>query len=311
MLALILTALLSAQLHAGACAEFDDLEIAYDNRMLAVAGGFEKGEPAQVYDLTGKKPKRSHEWLEPGWNMVSVAMHPDSRAVAYGELDQGTRVIDLATGAVIHEDSSYYRAMAYSFDGARFAGVGAHTIDILDPGNGYEQVEYGSVDDVYLERVQFTHQARFVIVSGEGPQVDGGKASAVLVFDAATGEEVARVTVLGFVRAMVATPTGRVWVASGRHLLRIDITEDGVATLTPEPVFTADKEIVDLSTSLTGRTIALALGGGMLALVDDSGAVLEHIDGKKDIVDEVAISHDGTLLVWTGCDGKLSSRKLD
>jgi len=165
-----------------------------DGQRLVTAGDHSK--PILVWDLATRRPMGTSMHHDP--RVWDVAWSPDGRSIASGGDDPHVWVWDATTGhgvsLVKHEKAVY--GLAWSPDSQRLAtGSDDRTARILDVTNRLE-----------LRKLQHARGPIPLTWSADGKWLVTSSAGAAYVWDASSGEEVARLPFPGRARAGVLSP---------------------------------------------------------------------------------------------------------
>ena len=175
-------------------------------------------------------------------NVTSVAFSSDGKYVVSGSRDHTARVWEAATGNEIVRvtQDDIVTSVAFSPDG-QYIVSGSSDARVWDAFNGTEISRMGL--NGFVNSVTFSPNGRFVVLGGCAQQ-DGTNKSCIqgiaLVWEAATGKEIVRVTNAESIHAVAFSKNGKfilsvagntVWVwdgATGKEVARM--THDGTVT---------------------------------------------------------------------------------
>jgi RNA polymerase sigma factor (sigma-70 family) len=230
-----------------------------DGKTLAASTTF---KTVYLWDMKTGKMLRRLEGHEQG--VYPVTFSPDGKRVASGSRDGTARVWDVATGKELHkfsgydaprDDEEWVYGLSFSPDGKRLAGAcrdGA--VRVWDLGSGREVLRCGRHDG-FAWGVAFSPDGKQLVSCGD---------DAVLLWNAATGEQVRQMAPGARNEAVAFSPDGRLIAAGSKNgFVRLIDAESGqtLHMLKEHPNGDYRRRLVYRD----GRTIAFSPDGRTLA----------------------------------------------
>lgn len=269
-----------------------------DGRLLAT---LTQDGAASVWDL-GESPAKLLRRL-PAGRWAQVAFPPGGKSVAIWD-DGHVLVRDLATGKTLRDERLTFSASTRSFspDGARLVARRDRRTLQVQPTDGGRAVAIELPQESRDPRVDWSADGRRFVVGSWWDQV--------LVFDAATGKELARVKLKKagrFPLPAALAPDGKTLAVAQENALLVygldgklvaDWKQDG-------------KEVVDAIHYLSADRLLVSTARGTLSVLDlRTGKRLPQPDGPASRAAALAFSGDGGSLVCLGEDGVLLAYDL-
>ncbi len=233
--------------------------------------------------------------------VVSHDLSPDGASIAITSLDNGMRVLDVATGRELFGVPSADES-DWSPDGASLAIASGGRVEILDRIGGATSVV--QIPGSSIEGVRFAPDGNLIATVAYG--ADGADAR-VDLWDRRTGAVIWTVPDATGAQAFDATGA-RIFTAMGRSSAIRDVATGAVIVRLPE----LPADMYDSTFSPDGARVAVASADGTVRLLDTAtGEQVLVLRGHEGIVTGVVFSPDGSMLASQGDDGLVRVWALD
>jgi WD40 repeat protein len=275
-----------------------------NGKLLATGSGFESGGELELWNTTTSRPVGKPLDAHPG-QIRSLAFSPDGTLVATGGSEGSVQLWDPEAGRPA-PDTLLARhraidAVTFNPDGDRMATVGNGGVRLWDPATGMPAGKLSHARHVRSGALWFTTDGKRLVVVGE---------RRVRLWDPNTGRE--------FGSPLKPPQSGFLVAATGNLAAFTEYNARGTGKVRLWDVTTGDPVGVPIKLGTAfANTVAISSDGGLLAIVDGNllKATVQLWDistGRRvrglpvtraGIVEALALSPDGTVLVTGGSDG--------
>jgi WD40 repeat protein len=271
------------------------LRFAPDGKTLATVSG----TVVRIWDVAAGKELRRFVGLEK--DPYSLAFAPDGKILAAGCKDGSIRLWDVASGKELHRlegHADFIYQLAFAPDGNILASAGAdgdRTIRLWDWAAAKEVLRIAAPEG-WVRPIAFSPDGKLI--------ASGSQQSAVLLYDAATGQELRRCRLPGrrdtWVMAGAFSPDGKRLVTSGTEkAIRLwDVATGKEIT----PYNGHHHAISQVAISPDGRTVLTAGNDGLICRWDRSTGQILWQTRQSFSVSHVAVSADGKIAATAGAE---------